>query len=370
MLTKLFRAAVLFTAAATGYAGSNAVRLKDLTTIEGVRDNQLIGYGMVVGLNGTGDRRQTVFSAQTLTNILQRMGVTVSPTAIQVRNTAAVMVTAVLPPFAQPGSKIDVTVAAIGDSVNLQGGLLLLTPLRAATGETFAVAQGAVVTGGFAVGRTSNSQTVNHPTAGRIMDGAIVERTAPSVVPTQELRLQLRRPDFITASRVATTVNKAFEQEGTVAQAANSDVIVVHVPKSYLGRTVDFIATVEALAVDEDRVAKIAIDEKTGTIVFGGDVRISPVSILHGNLTVDIQTSYDVVQPAPFSGPGATTAIVPQTNLATKEERAKNVVLGKGSKIEDLVRSLTAIGSTPRDIIAILQNLKAAGAIDAEIDVM
>jgi flagellar P-ring protein FlgI len=363
--------AFLLVLATTSLSGGATVRLKDLTTIEGVRDNQLIGYGMVVGLNGTGDRRQTIFSAQTLTNILQRMGVTAAPTAIQVRNTAAVMVTANLPPFAQPGSKIDVTVSAIGDSVNLQGGLLLLTPLRAGTGDTFAVAQGAVVTGGFAVGRSSNSQTVNHPTAGRIMDGGIVERGAPSVIPTHELHLQLRRPDFITASRVAISINKLFDSEGPgVAQATNSSLIVVRLPKSYDGRTVDFIAAMDAIGVEEDRMARIAIDEKTGTIVFGGDVRIAPVSILHGNLTIDVQTTYDVSQPAPFSGPGATTAVVPQANIGTKEERAKNIVLGKGSKIEDLVRSLTAIGSTPRDIIAILQNLKAAGAIDAEIDVM
>ncbi|MGA7415370.1 MAG: flagellar basal body P-ring protein FlgI [Bryobacteraceae bacterium] len=352
-------------------AGSNAVRLKDLATIEGVRDNQLIGYGMVVGLAGTGDRRQTVFSSQTLTNILQRMGVTVLPTAIQVRNTAAVMVTAMLPPFAQPGSKVDVTVAAIGDAPNLQGGLLLMTPLRAASGETYAVAQGSVVTGGFAAGRSGNSQTVNHPTAGRIADGAIVERGAPSVIPTHELHLQLRRPDFITASRVAASINKTLGNDGPLlAQANNSSVIVVHLPSSYDGRSVDFIAAVEAIQVEVDRPARIAIDEKTGTIVFGGDVRIAPVSILHGNLTVEVQTAFDVSQPAPFSGPGAATAVVPQTSVGAKADKATNIVLGKSSKVEDLVTSLTAIGSTPRDIIAILQNLKAAGAIDAEIDVM
>jgi|SRR5208283_3616127 len=365
----LFAAGLLLLA--TEASGSNPIRVKELATIEGVRDNQLIGYGMVVGLAGTGDRRQTVFSSQTLTNILQRMGVTVLPTAIQVRNTAAVMVTAVLPPFAQPGSKVDVTVAAVGDAANLQGGLLLLTPLRAATGETYAVAQGSVVTGGFAAGHTGNSQTVNHPTAGRIVDGAIVERGAPSVIPTHELHLQLRRPDFITASRVAECINKAFSKDQPLlAQASNSSVIVVQLPHNYEGRSVDFIAAVEAIPVEVDRLARIAIDEKTGTIVFGGDVRIAPVSILHGNLTVEVQTSFDVSQPAPFSGPGAATAVVPQTNVGVKEDKATNVVIGKGSKIEDLVRSLTAIGSTPRDIIAILQNLKAAGAIDAEIDIM
>ncbi len=371
MSTKTTCALAVLLMASEVSAASNPILLKDLATIEGVRDNQLIGYGMVVGLAGTGDRRQTVFSAQTLTNILQRMGVTALPTAIQVRNTAAVMVTATLPPFTQPGSKIDVTVAAIGDAANLQGGLLLLTPLRAGTGETFAVAQGSVVTGGFAAGHSGNSQTVNHPTAGRIVDGAIVERGPPSVIPTHEFHFQLRRPDFITASRVAASINKALGSNGeTLAQANNSSLIVVRLPNSYEGRSVDFIAAVEAIPVEVDRLAKIAIDEKTGTIVFGGDVRIAPVSILHGNLTVEVQTSFDVSQPAPFSGPAAATAVVPQVSVGVKEEKAANVVLGKGSKIEDLVRSLTAIGSTPRDIIAILQNLKAAGAIDAEIDIM
>jgi len=371
MSTKIICAVAVLLMAAEASTGSSAIRLKDLATIEGVRDNQLIGYGVVVGLAGTGDRRQTVFSAQTLTNILQRMGVTVLPTAIQVRNTAAVMVTAALPPFAQPGSKVDVTVAAIGDAPNLQGGLLLLTPLRAATGETYAVAQGSVVTGGFAAGRSGNSQTVNHPTAGRIVDGAIVERGAPSVLPTHELHFQLRRPDFITASRVAASINKAFSSDGPLlAQASNSSLIVVRLPNNYEGRSVDFIAEVEAIPVEVDHLARIAIDEKTGTIVFGGDVRIAPVSILHGNLTVEVQTSFDVSQPPPLSGPAAATAVVPQVSVGAKEDKATNVVLGKGSKVEDLVRSLTAIGSTPRDIIAILQNLKAAGAIDAEIDVM
>ncbi len=346
------------------------VRLKDIATIEGVRDNQLIGYGVAVGLAGTGDRRQTVFSAQTLTNLLQRMGVTASPTAIQVRNTAAVMVTATLPPFAQPGSHIDVTVAALGDSPTLQGGLLLLTPLKSSTGETFAVAQGSVVTGGFTAGKSGSSSSVNHPTAGRIADGAIVERLAPSILPTKEVRLQLRHPDFTTASRVAASLNKAFSATGGFALATSSSLIVVPIPAEFLSRSVDFIAAIEKIMVETDRSAKIAINEKTGTIVFGSDVKIAPVSILHGNLTVEIQTTYNVSQPGPFSGAVAQTTTVPQTTVTTKEEKAKNLVLGNGASVEDLVRSLTAIGSTPRDIIAILQNLKAAGAIEAEIEIL
>ena len=347
------------------------VRLKDIANIEGVRDNQLVGYGVVVGLARTGDTQQTIFSAQTLTNLLQRMGVTVSPLLMQVRNTAAVMVTGVLPPFAQPGTKIDVSVAAIGDATRLQGGLLVLTPLRAANGDVYAVAQGAVITGGFGAGRAGNSTVVNHPTAGRIADGAIVERTAPSVEPTKEVNLQLRQPDFTTAAHVANALNKSFGTKGSSpAVAANASLIRVKVPSEFDGRTVEFIAALEAITVDVDRPARIAINEKTGTIVFGSEVRIAPVSILHGNLTVEVKTTFEVSQPAPLSGKGATTAVVPQVNLNAKEEPAKNIVLGQGASVDDLVRSLTAIGATPRDIIAILQNLKAAGAIDAEIQIL
>lgn len=356
--------------AAPAVASASMVRLKDIATIEGVRDNQLVGYGVVVGLAGTGDRQQTVFSVQTLTNLLQRMGVTAPAAVVQVHNTAAVMVVATLPPFAQPGSRIDVTVAAMGDSPNLQGGLLLLTPLKSSTGETYAVAQGSVITGGFAARRSGSSATVNHPTAGRIADGAIVERVPPSVMPSKEVHLQLRHPDFTTASRVAASLNKAFAAPPGFASAASSSLIVVAIPPEFAGRPVDFIAALERVSVETDRTAKIAINEKTGTVVFGSDVRIAPVSILHGNLTVEIQTTYSVAQPGAFAGPGSQTVTVPQTTITTKEEKAKNLVLGSGASVEDLVRSLTAIGSTPRDIIAILQNLKAAGAIDAEIEIL
>lgn len=345
-------------------------RIKDLVSIEGVRDNQLIGYGIVVGLAGTGDRQQTVFSVQSLTNILQRMGVTVPPAAIIVRNTASVLVTATLPAFAQPGSKVDVDVAAIGDSSNLQGGLLILTSLRAANGKVFAVAQGSVVTGGFVAGRGGNSQTVNHPTVGRIVDGAIVEQAPPSITPTDSLNLQLRRPDFVTASRMAEIINKKFNSSSQVtAQAINSGLVSVHVPRSYQGKTVDFVATVEDIEMDADHSARIAINERTGTIVLGGDVHIAPASILQGNLSVQIQTTYAVSQPAPFSKVGQ-TEVVPEVNVTATQDKAKNVVLKEGATVDDLVHSLMAIGSTPRDIIAILQSLKAAGAIDAEIQIL
>jgi flagellar P-ring protein FlgI len=345
---------------------SAAARIKDLVSVEGVRDNQLVGYGIVVGLSGTGDRQQTVFSIQSLTNVLQRMGVTVPPAAIIVHNTAAVLVTATLPAFAQPGAKIDVDVAAIGDSTNLQGGLLVLTPLRAANGQVFAIAQGSVVTGGFVAGRGGNSQTLNHPTVGRIVDGAIIEQAPPSVTPIDSLRLQLRRPDFSTASRICSVINQQF-QAGT-ARALNSGLISVQVPSSYLGRSVEFIAALHELQVDADRSSKISINERTGTVVFGGDMRIAPVAILQGNLTVQIQTTYEVSQPNALSS--GQTAVVPKVDVGVKEDKARDVVLKNGATVDELVRALVAIGSTPRDIIAILQSLKAAGALDAEIEVL
>ena len=349
---------------------SAASRIKDLVSLEGVRDNQLVGYGVVVGLAGTGDRQQTVFSVQSLTNLLQRMGVTVPSTAILVKNTAAVLVTGTLPPFAQPGTKIDVTVAAIGDAANLQGGLLILTPLRASNGSVFAFAQGSVVTGGFVAGRGGNSQTVNHPTVGRVVDGAIVEQQAPTIEPTSTLKLQLNRADYATASRIAQGINQKLGNSGhSIAQAKNSALVQVEVPDQFKGQTVEFVAAVEDVLVETDHPARIAINDRTGTLVLGGDIRIAPVAILQGNLTVRIETSYSVSQPNALSS-GGTTQVVPQVDVGVKEDKAKDVVLKQGASVDELVRALTAIGSTPRDIIAILQSLKAEGALEADIEVM
>ena len=342
-----------------------ATRLKELVAIEGVRENQLIGYGLVVGLAGTGDRRQTLFSAQSLTNLLQRMGVAVSPVAIRVTNTAAVLVTATLPAFAQPGGHIDTTVAAIGDAQNLQGGILVLTSLRGADGKVYAVAQGPVVTGGFSSGRSGASQTVNHPTVGRTPNGAMVERAAPSVAPKGEVRLQLRQSDFTTSARIVESIQKRFHG---AARADSAGLVTVAIPPEYAARTTEFVAELESLAVDADRAARVVVNERTGTIVLGKDVRIQPVAILHGNLNVEIQTSFAVSQPAPLSQ--GTTEVVPQTAVTAKEEKARNVILKQGATVEDLVRALAAIGSTPRDVIAILQNLRTAGALEAEIEVI
>lgn len=366
MTALTFLTAALFIQAQT--PNPNAARLKELVTFEGMRENQLIGYGLVVGLAGTGDRRQAVFSAQSLANLLQRMGVMISPTAMQVKNTAGVMVTATLPPFAQPGVHIDVTAAAIGDAPSLQGGLLLLTSLRGSNGQVYAVAQGPVVINGFAAGRGgAASAAVNHPTVGRVPNGAIVERPAPSVAPGPEIRLQLRQADFTTAARIVTAVNQRFSKGGgPTARAENSALVSVIVPKDFT--PMEFMAELEKITVETDQQLRVVINERSGTIVMGKEIRILPVAILHGNLTVEIQTNFAVSQPAPFSQ--GQTEVVPQTSMTVKEEKARNVILKQGATVEDLVRALGAIGSTPRDVIAILQNLQKAGALQAEIEVI
>jgi len=343
-------------------------RLKDLVTIEGVRDNQLIGYGVVVGLAGTGDTQQTIFSNQSLTNMLQRMGVVVSPTYIMVKNTAAVMVTATLPAFAQPGMRIDTTVGAVGDARNLQGGILVMTSLRGTDGQVYAVAQGPVVTGGFAAGRGGTSQTVNHPTVGRGPNGAIVERPAPSVEPKTVVRLQLREYDFTTSARIVEAVNKKFTAATPLAHAESAGLVAVTIPSDYAARSIEFLSELENLSVEADRPARVVINERTGTIVLGKDVRIAPVAILHGKLSVEIQTSLAVSQPEPLSQ--GTTQVVPQNTVGAKEDKASNVVLKQGATVEELVRALAAIGSTPRDVIAILQALREAGALEADVEVI
>jgi len=361
--------AILCLAVTFAKPSAAATRLKDLVTLEGVRDNQLLGYGLVVGLNGTGDKRQTVFSAQSLTNLLARMGVTVDPSLILVRNMAAVLVTADLPPFAQPGSRVDVTVSAVGDASNLQGGMLILTPMKAADGQIYAAAQGSVVTGGIAAGKGGAVQTVNHPTAGRIPNGAIIERLAPSIAPSDRVQLQLRQADFTTAARIAAVINAKFAAtDSPVAHAENAALVSVRTLPAYRAKPVEFVAEVEELAVEADRPTRIVINERTGTIVMGKEVKIAPVAILHGALTVEIQTTLTPSQPAPLSQ-GQTT-VVPNTSVTTKEEKARNVILKNGATVEELVRALMAIGSTPRDVIAILQSLRAAGALDGEIEVI
>jgi flagellar P-ring protein precursor FlgI len=349
-----------------GATSKTEVRIKELVSIEGVRDNQLVGYGLVVGLNGTGDRKQTVFSAQSLTNMLQQMGVSVSPNAIRVNNTAAVMITATLPPFAQPGSRIDTTASAIGDASNLQGGVLIMTPLKGADGRSYAVAQGAVITGGFVAGSGGNGQTQNHPTVGRIPNGAIVERPSPAISPDRVVKLQLRRADYTTAARITNAVNERFGKQA--AKADNAGMVSVTIPAEFKATPTEFIAELEHLRLEADRLARVIVNERTGTIIVGKDVKIAPVAILHGSLSVEIQTTFDVSQPNPMAK-GETT-VTPKVAVGAKEEPARNVVLKEGASVEELVRSMMTVGSSPRDIIAILQALRSAGALDAELEII
>ncbi len=306
----------------------------------------------MVGLAGTGDRQQTVFSAQSLANVLQRMGVTVSATAITVKNTAAVMVTGTLPPFAQPGMKIDVTTSSIGDASNLQGGLLIMTPLKAADGQVYAVAQGARPHRRLRGGGAGTVKVVNHPTVGRIPEGALVEKLSPSSEPQNEVKLQLKRVDFGTASLVADAINKKYSNLLLPpAQANNGAVVTVTVPRSYANHPVEFIAELENISVQPEHSSRIVVNERTGTIVMGKEVHVAAVAIMHGSLTVEVQTNYVVSQPAPLSH--GTTEVVPETQVSAAEQKAKNLILKEGATIEDLVRGLNSIGSTPRDIIAI-----------------
>ncbi len=348
-------------------AAVQSVRLKDLVSIEGVRTNQLVGYGLVVGLNGTGDKQQTLFSAQSLTNLLERMGVSVSPTAITIKNTAAVLITATLPPFAQPGTTLDVDVAAIGDAANLQGGILVLTTLRGINGQVYATVQGPVVTGGFVAGKSANTQMVNHPTVGRIPNGASVEKTAPSTAIGSVVRLQLRNADFTTSARIAEAVNRHFGPGG-IAHAENSGLVSVNLPTRFSGQPTEFISELEGLTVEPDRAAKVVINERTGTVILGNGVKIAPVAIMHGNLTVAIETSLVPLPNGPYSSAPGTA--VPETTVTAKEEKSRNLVLKEGATVEELVKALASIGSTTRDVIAILESLRAAGALDADLEVI
>jgi flagellar P-ring protein FlgI len=360
--------------AAPPASGTGGVRIKELASVEGVRDNPLIGYGLVVGLNGTGDRQQATFSIQSLANILREMGITVPTGTMRVQNTAAVMVTATLPPFARPGSRIDVSVAAVGDANSLQGGVLLLTSLRGVDGRVYSLAQGPLVLGAFVAGRSGNSQTMNHPTTGRVPSGAIVEQAAPRGSLQGALRLQLRQADFTTATRISAAINQRFStsaesaQDSELARTEDSAAVAVSIPANYAERPAEFIAEIERLTVEADSMERVVINERTGTIVMGSHVSIQPVTVMHGALTVEIRTVYQVSQPAPLSQ--GSTQVVPQTTVTAHEEKAHNIALPQGSSVEDLVRSLNSIGATARDVISILQSLKSAGALRAELEVI
>ena len=343
-------------------------RLKDISVIEGVRDNPLIGYGVVVGLKGTGDSQQTLFSMQSLASIMQKMGVQVNGTLIRANNVAAVFVTATLPPFAHPGTHVDITVSSVGDAKSLEGGLLLLTPLTGGDGQVYVIAQGAMTIGGYSAGNATNSKQVNHPTVGRVPEGGIVEReSSVDLSKLKRLALLLRDPDFTTARGVATAINKALGREA--AHAVDSREIEIARPDAGGDSIPTLFARIENLTVAVQTRAKVVINERTGTVVMGKDVKILGVSILHGGLTIEVSTTYEVSQPYP-NAPKGETVVVPKTTTTTKEAPVRRVDLHGGATVEDMVVGLQKIGATARDIVAILQAIKAAGALEAELEVL
>ena len=349
---------------------ANAARIKDIADIKGVRQNQLVGYGLVVGLEGTGDSDDALFTIQSLASLLEKMGVTVQPDDIDdVENVAAVMVTTDLPAFASQGSRIDVLVSSIGDAENLQGGTLLFTPLKGADGSVYAVAQGPVSTGGFAVsGNSGDEVQKNFPTVGRVVGGALVEQEIHSNFNQKDsLTLALHEPDFTTASRVAQAINRAFYSQ--LAQTENAGSIQVSVPENYLGNTVQFVTLIESLGVTPDMVSKVVVNERTGTVIMGENVRIATIAIAHGNLSIQIDESQNVSQPLPFSR-GGQTVVTPESDIVVQEGKNPIFLVESGVSIGEVVKALNALGVSPRDLIAIFQALKAAGALQAELEII
>ena len=349
------------------------VRIKDITRIKGVRDNQLLGYGLVVGLNGTGDGNNSQFTVQSVANMLRNFGVIVDPEELGMDNVAAVMVTAKLPPFIHEGSEIDVTLSSIGDADSLQGGTLLMTPLYGPAGnEVYAVAQGSVSIGGFNEGGGGNQVRQNHTTVGRVPNGALIEKEVPmSFTSNEHVTLVLANPNFATAQRISDVINGTFgytPQGGYYAQAIDAGQVEIKVPNYYENKVVNFISRLEQLEVRPDTEAKVVINERTGTIVMGHNVRLSKVSVAHGNLTVTIATQENVSQPDPFTD--GQTEVTEETDIDVSEENSRLMVLPKGSSIADVVKGLNAVGASPRDIIAILQAIKQSGALHAELEIM
>ncbi len=345
-------------------------RIKDIVDVEGVRDNLLVGYGLVVGLNGTGDTlRNAPFTQQSLTAMLERLGVNTRGSQIKTANVAAVMVSANLPPFAPQGTRIDVTVSALGDATNLQGGVLLVTPLMGADGQVYAVSQGSVATGGFSAKGDASSVVRGVPTNGRIANGAVVEREIDfKLADLKTLRLSLRNPDLTTSQRVASAINTFLGNAAAVAN--NPTTVQLTVPPSYAGNVVNLLTDIEQLRVEPDLAARVVIDESSGVIVMGQDVRVSKVAIAQGNLTISVTETPQVSQPAPFSNTGQ-TVVVPRTSVNVEESKGRKLAMVDGSiSLKELVDGLNALGVSPRDMITILQAIKAAGALQAEIEVM
>ncbi|MCF8061399.1 MAG: flagellar basal body P-ring protein FlgI [Deltaproteobacteria bacterium] len=345
-----------------------AARIKDLASIKGTRNNQLMGYGLVVGLNGTGDGSGTRFTVQSLVNMMERLGIHALSDQVKVANVAAVMVTADLPPFARVGSEIDVLVSSVGDAKSLQGGTLLLSPLKGADNKIYALAQGPLLVGGFsASGEAGGGVQKNHPTAARIPGGATIEREVPfQFNGLGELTISLNNPDFTTALRMAGAINREIGTQ--VASPADAGTIRIQVPEPFLGNLVPLVAELEQIQVRPDNKARIILAERTGTVVMGENVRISPVAIAHGNLSVQIKEEKNVSQPAPFSQ-GETT-VTDETRINVAEENQKLLLLPEGTNLGEVVKALNAIGVSPRDLITVFQAIQASGALQAELEII
>lgn len=377
-LYMVFRRAmlVLLCALCAGADETHKVLIRDIATVEGVRENSLVGYGLVVGLKGTGDKQQTYFTVQTLASMLARMGVqipaAVLQSTVQVKNVAAVFVTANLPPFSRPGMRLDVMASSVGDARSLEGGLLLLTPLYAADGQVFAAAQGPLVVGGYTAGTAANSRQVNHPTVGRVPGGALVERdSALDLTTLDHLSLLLNDANFSTAEEIATVINREWSQPlATVRDSRRIDITVSHDKVSHDSETPipALLARIENLEIQVRRRAKVVVNERTGTVVLGKDVHLGAVSILHGNFSIEVTTSLAVSQPNPLAN--GLTEVVPQTRVSANDAPARNIELSEGASVEQLVTRLQAIGASARDVISILQAIKAAGALEAELEVI
>ncbi len=409
LVLALSASASLLSASATADNPNRRVLIRDITSVEGVRDNMLVGYGLVVGLTRTGDSQQTYFTVQTLANAMQRMGVLISPGIVEVKNVAAVFITASLPPFARPGSRLDVTVSSVGDAKSLEGGVLLMTALHGPDGQVYAEAQGALVVGGYSVGSSANSKTVNTPTVGIVPNGGIVERdTSVDLHDFKVVSLLLRNPDFTTARQIADAVNQDFHKP--VASALDSTRVDVSVPEAGEASVPVLISRVQNLMLTVHTPAKVIVNERTGTIVLGGDVKLTPVSVIHGNLSIEVSTTYAVAPlpgvmglessgspegergGGPGRGPGGlggqggrpnaggaapagtlvegqAAAIVPETTVTAGDSAAQTMRLDEGANVEELVNGLHAIGTTARDVVAILQAIKDEGGLQAELEV-
>ncbi|MDD3114715.1 MAG: flagellar basal body P-ring protein FlgI [Anaerovibrio sp.] len=348
-------------------AAYSSARLKDVAKVQGVRTNQLMGYGLVVGLNGTGDSDKMKQTIQSIGNMMHAYGVGIDTNGMKPKNVAAVIVTATLPPFVREGDTIDITVSSMGDAKSIQGGTLLQTPLKAGNGNVYAVAMGAVSTGGFSAGRGNSSAQKNFPTVGTTPNGAIVEHSVEDDVlaPNGILSWSLDKADFTTASRIAQAINAQY---GGIAKAANPGRIDVVVPAYYRNNIVGFVAGLEELPVMPDNIAKVVVNERTGTIVMGGDVSVDTISVTQGGITVNIGREYDVVQPLPFTR--GNTIVLPKDNVTVQEPKGSSIVLPATSNINDIIGALNSVGATPRDIISILQAIKAAGALHADLELI